>query len=254
VTVDRSIWIEAHPFMVGGAQRSRTTHQSSPNVGHAVKKWIEIARAPGPEGRELLLQRRDEEVVIRIGGVVLMTSRTHGSEEAMAEAALGDRRSDAVLVGGLGLGFTLRAVLDRGGPRMEVTVAELLAPVIAWNRGPVAELAARPLDDSRVTVFEGDVRAVVRRSPEAFDAILLDVDNGPQGLTRAGNAELYGRRGLEELRAALRPKGRLVVWSAGPDARFEQRLVEAGFSSAGSRPVPARKGAGGQHVLFLATR
>jgi spermidine synthase len=219
-----------------------------------LKKWIEIARAKGPEGRELLLQRRDDEVVIRIGGVVLMTSRTHGSEEAMAEAAIAPRANGAVLVGGLGLGFTSRAVLDRAGPGAQVTVAELLPPVVEWNRGPLAELAGRPLEDPRVEIFEGDVRALVRKATGTFDAILLDVDNGPQGLTRAGNAELYGRRGLEELRSALRPQGKLVVWSAGPDARFERRLVEAGFSAARAQSVAARRGGGSQHVLFIAAR
>lgn len=221
-----------------------------------MKPWVTLAEDTAPDGRKLVLQQRDDEQVIRMGGQVLMSSRQHGSEEAMAAAALTShvRPDSAVLVGGLGLGYSLRAVLDRVSPTARITVAELFPAVVRWNRGPLAPLAGAPLGDARVTVYEGDVRALVERSERAFDAILLDVDNGPSALTKSSNAQLYDRTGLSRLHRALRPQGRLVVWSAGPDAAFVRRLTEVGFT-ASDQTVPARDAsAGARHVLFIAER
>ncbi len=223
-----------------------------------MKPWETLDTAPAPGGGELVLARRGEEYAIRVGGHVLMTSRTHGSEEALAEhgcAPLANRARPRVLVGGLGMGYTVRAALDRLGPRASVTVAELVPAVVRWNRGVLAPLAGRPLEDSRVTVVEGDVGAVLREAASApFEAILLDVDNGPAALTRPDNARLYGATGLTLAREALSPGGQLLVWSAAPDARFARRLGEAGLESRVVE-VPARGRSGGtRHVLFLGKR
>jgi spermidine synthase len=219
-----------------------------------VKPWKTLATAGGEQGRPLLLQERDGVFVIRVGGHPLMSSAQHGSEQSMARAALEQRRGAArVLIGGLGLGYTVRAALDLLPPDAEVVVAELFAAVVEWNRGPLAHLACAPLDDPRVRVEVDDVRRVMSRPGPPFDAILLDVDNGPQALSRAGNEALYSREGLHAAHRALRSGGILVVWSAGPDARFLRRLGEAGFQ-ARERAVAAREGSGSRHTLFVATR
>lgn len=220
-----------------------------------MKPWETLDTAPAPGGGELVLARRGEEYVIRVGGHVLMTSRTHGSEEALAEhgcAPLADRARPRVLIGGLGMGYTVRAALERLGPRASITVAELVPAVVRWNRGPLAPLADRPLEDARVTVVEADVFAVLRDAAERpFDAVLLDVDNGPVALTRPENARLYGAGGLALARAALKPGGLLLVWSAAPDPTFSRRLRDAGFEPQ-VLEVPARgKSKGTRHVLFL---
>ena len=173
----------------------------------------------------------------------------------MARAAFNGlpAKSPRVLVGGLGMGFTLRAVLDLVSSTSRIVVAELVPAVVAWNRGPLAELAKAPLLDKRVEVFEGDVARPLGEAHATFDAILLDVDNGPAALTRPQNARLYGSAGLSILRHALRSGGRLVLWSAGPDSSFEARLVKAGFA-VDVRSVAAHKGSSGpKHVLFIAT-
>jgi spermidine synthase len=219
-----------------------------------VKPWILVAQAEAPEGGTFQLLRRGEEFVIKIDGSWLMSSRTHGSEEALAEAGIDERtRARArVLVGGLGFGFTLRAALDRVGAAARVTVAEISQAVIDWNRGPLAALAGHPLRDARVSLEHGDVGACIRAARSAFEAILLDVDNGPEALTARGNRALYHAEGLAEIARALAPGGRLAVWSAGPDARFLARLKAAGLA-AEARAVPARV-AGARHTLFVATR
>ena len=220
-----------------------------------MKPWEVLARAPAPDGGEFVLHHRDGEFVIRVRGQELMSSRVHGSEEEMARlasAALGDIAAPRVLIGGLGLGYTLRATLDALGAGAQVVVAELAEAIVTWNRGPLAHLAGRPLEDPRVRVEIADVRHVMRGGAP-WHAILLDVDNGPAALTRASNASLYDSPGLAAAHAALAPGGVLVVWSAGPDDRFTTRLSQAGFL-AETHPVRAGKGRGTRHTLFVARR
>lgn len=213
-----------------------------------------IDKVRNSDGTEFVLARRGDEWVVRVGGRVLMSSRMHDSEEALAVHAL-ERvaTARAVLVGGLGLGFTLRAVLDRLTDDSKVTVAELVPELVAWNRVHCGALAGHPLADPRCAVVVGDVFDAIKRSPRMFDAILLDVDNGPVALSHASNQQLYGSRGLRTCHSALRPRGVLAVWSAGPSPRFERRVADAGFDVEMLR-VAARKGSHGSHVLFLATK
>ncbi|MDQ2642889.1 MAG: MnmC family methyltransferase [Myxococcota bacterium] len=206
------------------------------------------------DGTEFVLARRDDEWVVRAGGMLLMSSRMHHSEEELAALALTRvTQPRSVLVGGLGLGYTLRAVLDRTGEQTRVTIAELVPAVVEWNRTHVRALAGNPLVDPRANVVVGDVFETIARAQGAFDVILLDVDNGPVGLSQARNQRLYGYRGVRSCLAALRPGGVLAVWSAGSNARFERRLVEAGFEVEVIRPL-ARKGSRMRHVVFLAKR
>jgi spermidine synthase len=218
-------------------------------------EYLESATVPG--GGELSLYRRGEEFSIRVAGRELMNSRVHGSEETLAEMAiarLADRPRPRLLIGGLGMGFTLAAALRRLGPEGRVVVAELVPAVVIWNRGPLAALAGRPLEDGRASVHAGDVAEVLRAERQAYDAILLDVDNGPEGLVRKGNDWLYARPGLEAAFAALRPGGVLAVWSAAPSAVFVQRLRRAGFAVE-ERRARAREARGGRrHTIWLATR
>jgi len=212
--------------------------------------WQTLGRARAPDGGELVLYQRGGEFVIRVDGRELMSSRAHGSEEEMARRACGAAMKD-VLIGGLGLGYTVRAALDslRGDAR--VVVVEIVLAVVEWNRGPLAHLAGRPLDDPRVSVEIGDVGRVLRAG-HRWDAILLDVDNGPVALTRKGNHALYGPTGLATAKSALRRGGVLAVWSAHRDDGFVSRLRKAGFS-AEAVDVPARGVAGGpMHTIFLA--
>jgi spermidine synthase len=211
------------------------------------------ASVPGNDA-PLTLLRRGGEFVIRIGATALMSSTAHGSEEALAElgcARIADRVDAHVLVGGLGMGFTLAAALRHVGPRARVVVAELMPAVVEWNRGPLAHLAGRPLDDPRVSVREGDVGDCIRGGRADFDAILLDVDDGPDGLTRTANDSLYSASGLRDTGAALRAGGVLGVWSVAPDADFTRRLARAGFAVEES-VVRARRTKGGRHTLWLA--
>lgn len=203
-----------------------------------------------------MLLRHGGEFVIRIGARALMASGSHGSEEALAEwacARVGDRPRARVLVGGLGMGFTLAAALRHLGPGAHVEVAELVPAVVDWNRGPLAHLAGRPLEDPRVAVYAGDVAGRIRAARGALDAILLDVDNGPDGLTASANDWLYSAAGLAAAFAALRPGGVLGVWSVAPDREFARRLGQAGFA-AEERVVRARGKKGGRHTLWLAAR
>ena len=221
-----------------------------------MQPWEIAGRARAPDGTELVLARRGGEWVVRSGGRILMSSRLHGSEEALATLAL-ERviRPRTVLIGGLGLGFTLRAALDRIGPEARVVVAELLPEVAEWNRGPVAGLAGRPLDDPRVRLQIGDVAGRIGEARGAFDAILLDVDNGASPIAHPANGRLYGDAGVRACREALRQGGVLAVWSAGPDDAYLARLSRAGLE-AEARVVPARGAgaAGARHVIFLASR
>jgi spermidine synthase len=218
-----------------------------------VIRWRELDRARSPGGRdEITLHQRGDGLSIRIGGKELMNSRRHGSEAALAVLAcerVRHRAGARVLVGGLGMGYTLAAALEVCGRDARVVVLELFPAVVSWNHGVVGELAGHPLRDARVDVRVGDVAEVVRAG-EPFDAILLDVDNGPDGLTQQSNDWLYGAAGLAAARRALRDKGVLAVWSAAPDPAFVRRLARAGFEVETHR-VRARPGAGDRHVIYL---
>lgn len=215
--------------------------------------WQIVERAAAPDGAEWTLARRGEEWVVRAGGRVLMSSRQHGSEEALAALALGKiNRPRAVLVGGLGLGFTLRAALDRLPASAKVVVVELVPALAAWNRSHVGHLAGRPLDDPRTRLQHGDVLARIAEAKGAYDAILLDVDNGPSALSDAANARIYGDAGVRACRDALRAGGALAAWSAGPDDRYRMRLEKAGLEVE-VHAVAARGGTsrGVRHVVFV---
>ncbi|MBF5043593.1 hypothetical protein FGE12_14445 [Aggregicoccus sp. 17bor-14] len=223
-----------------------------------MKPWETLEKAHTPEGAELVLARRGDEYVLRVGGHLLMSSRVHGSEEALAHATcapLEGRPKARVLVGGLGFGYTVRAALAHLARDARVTVAELMPAVVAWNRTLLAELAGRPLEDPRVTVVEGDVSSLMGRHAGTFDAILLDVDNGPRALTQDDNFGLYSLTGLAMAYGALRPGGLLGVWSAAPDPAFLKRMGQAGFAAQVTSP-PARAGAtkGPRHTLFIGKR
>ncbi len=182
-----------------------------------------LATAAVPGGDPLRLFRRGEDYFITLGHSELMTSRMSGSEEALAELGIDRLRGNAaphLLIGGYGMGFTLRAALARLGAEARVTVAELVPEIVDWARGPMAALTAGCLDDPRVDVVLGDVGAVIGGATRRYDTILLDVDNGPDGLTREGNDRIYSMAGLARARGALRPGGILAIWSAAPDARF----------------------------------
>jgi spermidine synthase len=222
-----------------------------------MKPWELLGEARTPDGKLLALTRRAGEYVIHADGKSLMSSRMHGSEEALAHFGcrqLAACEAPRVLIGGLGMGFTLRATLDLLPPAASVVVAELVPAVAEWNRGPLGPLAGHPLADRRVRVELCDVAALLRRSAGAFDAVLLDVDNGPSAFTQPGNAGLYDDSGLAAVRAALAPGGTLAVWSAREDRRFEQRLRWGGFTVEVER-VRGRLAKGGpRHTIFVARR
>jgi len=220
--------------------------------------WQLLDTVPIPgDGGQLQLHRRGAEFSISIvGSGVLMNTRAHGSEDALAELGcqrVVDRSQPRVLVGGLGMGFTLAAALQNLGPTAEVVVAELVPGVVTWNRGPLGMYAGNPLADPRTSVYEGDVAKLLRSAKKAFDAILLDVDNGPGGLTRKKNDWLYTADGLTAAYTALHPRGILAVWSAGPDKDFNERLRKIGFEVRQTR-VRARGKKGELHVIWLAER
>ncbi|PNY80465.1 spermidine synthase [Deinococcus koreensis] len=223
--------------------------------------WVPLARAAIPgTTQQLCLHRRGDllEFSIQISGYVseLMNSRMHASEDALAElgcAVISGRPAPHVLVGGLGMGFTLAAALKALGPGSRVTVAELVPEVVEWNRGPLGECAAYPLHDPRTHVHVGDVAELLRQGHATYDAVLLDVDNGPEGMTHHGNDWLYSPAGLAAARRSLRPGGVLAVWSATPDERFTRRLRQAGFR-VDVHTVRARPGKGARHTIWLAHR
>ena len=204
----------------------------------------------------MVLSRRGQDFEIRVGGQQLMSSFVHGSEEELARLVCGKlTRLEAprVLIGGLGLGYTLRAALDVL-PRAAVTVAELIPAVVSWNEGPLGHLADFPLRDERVRVVVMDVRLVLAEQAAAYDAILLDVDNGPEGLTASDNDRLYGEEGLRACHRALTPGGWLGVWSADPNDAFARRLRAGGFE-VDVRTVRAHANKrGSRHTIFLARR
>jgi spermidine synthase len=214
--------------------------------------WTVVDQALTPDGTALVLARRGDEWEISAGGYTLMSSRLHGSEEALAHLAL-ERAPGvrAVLLGGLGLGYSLRAALDRLPASGRVTVAELSPAVVEWNRTHVAGLARRPLDDARVHVQVCDVLGVIRQAAAAWDLILLDVDNGPGAIAQSSNSDLYDAAGIRSCRRALRAGGVLGVWSAVPDEGYLRRLRDGGFE-ASAHPVRARRGGRKKHVVFVA--
>jgi spermidine synthase len=217
---------------------------------------LDTATIPG-DGGEMRLYQRGTEYSIRVGAYELMNSRVHGSEDALASLVcerLGDPHKLRVLVGGLGMGFTLAAVLQHTGASSEVVIAELVPAVIAWHRGPLAVVSHGALDDPRVTIRESDVAAIIRAEKNAFDAILLDVDNGPAGLTSKQNDRLYDANGLRAAHASLRPGGILAVWSAGPDERFTKRLRQAGFETEEVKVRGRGEKGGARYLIWLARR
>jgi spermidine synthase len=213
------------------------------------------ATVPG-DGGELRLMQRGAEFSIMSGSIELMNSRLSGSEQALATlvcARLRDRPRAHLLIGGFGMGFTLRSALENLGPEARVTVAELAPAVIAWARGPMAHLSGDCLKDPRLTVREGDVGDLIGPVEAGYDAILLDVDNGPDGLSRKANDRLYGHQGLADARRALRPQGILAVWSSAPNDGFAQRLRQAGYAVEEVRVRATAGGRGARHVIWLAT-
>ena len=219
-----------------------------------MRPWELLGETRTPDGEDMRLTRQGSEYVILAGGKPLMSSRMHGSEEALAafgcrEARLRDEA--CVLVGGLGMGFTLRATLDLLPPGATVVVAELVPAVVEWNRGPLGPLAGHPLKDRRVRIEIGDVADTLRASRGRFDAVLLDVDNGPAAFTATHNTRLYDDGGLAAARESLKPGGVLAVWSAWDDRRFEQRLEHGGFEVQVERVRGRLKKGGPRHTIFL---
>ena len=219
-------------------------------------RWEPIGRASVPGTKHVLeLQRRGDEWSMRVDGFELMNSRQHGSEEALCElgcAPIKERPRARVMIGGLGMGYSLTAALAQLGPRAEVVVSELVPEVVEWNRGPLGPLAGHPLRDRRVRIALGDVGALIAASPGQYDAILLDVDNGPKGLVREENEALYGAAALRRAFTALRAGGVLGVWSAARAPAFAQRVRRAGFQleEHAARGRGARGGA--RHTLWMA--
>jgi spermidine synthase len=215
-----------------------------------------LATAPIPGGDELRLYRRDTDFIIALGANELMSSRSSGSEEALALMTCDRLQTEAphLLIGGYGMGFTLRAALARLGPQARCTVVELVPEIIDWARGPMAGLTAGCLDDPRVDLVMRDVSRAIRGAERAYDAILLDVDNGPDGLTRPDNDEIYSTHGLVAAKNALRPGGVLAIWSAGPDEKFARRLKHAGFDVEDVMVRAGRGGKGARHIIWFARR
>ncbi len=221
-----------------------------------MKPFERLDAATAPDGTVLTLYRHDGAYVIRVGGVELMSTRRHHSEEQLAELVCGPLRGAPgarVLVGGLGFGFTLRAALAALGADAEVVVAELVEAVVRWNADPAYALAGPALRDPRVVVRRADVADVLAASPGRFDGIMLDVDNGADALTAAANARLYRAAGIRAAAAALRPGGRLAYWSAAPDPKFADALRRAGLAVEETR-TRAHATAGPRHALYVARR
>ncbi len=218
--------------------------------------WIKLDETTVPGGGVLKLMQRGTEYSIMSGTTELMNSRLSGSEEQLATlsaARLVNRPAPRVLVGGLGMGFTLRAALGSFRPDAELVVAELVPAVVAWARGPLASIHGTSLDDPRVRLHEGDVAAAIAAGPR-WDAILLDVDNGPGGLSRPDNDRLYSPAGLATAQARLVPGGHLAVWSSHPDEKFTRRLRQAGFAVEEVAVRATRSGKGARHTIWFATR
>ena len=219
--------------------------------------WENLGSAtiPNHDG-ELRLSKRGEEYSIRVNNAELMNSRAHGSEEALAKLGcqrVAERGKPQILIGGLGMGFTTAAALKHLPESAAVVVAELVPGLVEWNQTIFGHLAGEPLQDQRVSVVIGDVALLLKQSERAFDAILLDVDNGPEGLTHPDNDWLYAPPGLRAARKALKPRGVLAVWSVAPDMLFTKRLQQAGFQVEESRPRAIGRGKGARHCVWLAS-
>lgn len=221
--------------------------------------WQLLGTATIPNnGGELRLAQREKEFSISLKGVrgELMNSRTHSSEQALAElgcAHIASAESAAVLVGGMGMGFTLAAALKATTGSSTITVAELVPEVIEWNQGPLGECAAYPLNNSRTEVYLGDVAALFANPKPTFNAILLDVDNGPEGFTHTDNTGLYSLDSLHAIRKTLRKNGVLAVWSAWHDPAFTAQLKKAKFTVS-VKTVRAHKGKGSKHTIYLGVK
>lgn len=219
------------------------------------RKLIDTVEIPG-ESKKISLYQRGTEFSISIGTHQLMNSRENGSEKALAELAcqkLSDRSQANVLIGGLGMGFTLASALSEIGPASKVVVAELVPGVVEWNRGILAELAGSPLKDKRVVVRETDVGDILLQGPNTYDAIILDVDNGPTGFTQKDNGRLYSKEGLFIAFSALRAGGVLAVWSSGQDPAFTIRLRKAGFEVE-ERRIRSNVTRGARQMIWLASK
>ena len=229
-------------------------HRPTPDMSST--RLIHTASIPG-EGGELGLYQRGPDYFIKIvGGQDLMNTRAHASEDALGLIAcrgLREKSATRVLIGGLGMGFTLSATLKILAADAEVVIAEIVPGVVEWNRGVLGSFAGRPLDDTRTQLHTVDVTVLLRRERVGFDAVVLDVDNGPGGLTKASNQWLYSKAGLSVLFRALRPGGTLAIWSAAPDKAFTRRLRAAGFVVE-ETAVRAHAGKGARHVIWLARR
>jgi spermidine synthase len=223
-----------------------------------VLPWIQLDTAVMPDGGgELRLKQRGGEFSIMLGTIELMNSRLSGSEEQLARLSfdrIKNHPKPHLLIGGLGMGFTLRAALDVVGDDARITVGELVPAVVEWARGPMAEVFKGCLDDRRVDIALGDVGLTIGKAKAKYDAILLDVDNGPEGLTRRKNDDLYSVAGLRAAKTALRPNGVLSVWSSAPDAGFTRRLRDAGFAVEELKVRASTKGSGARHVIWMATK
>jgi spermidine synthase len=222
-----------------------------------VKPFELLGEAVSADGSAMRLVRRGEEYLILIDGSVLMSSRMHGSEEALATFGCERARTllrPSVLIGGLGMGFTLRATLDLLPADATVVVAELVPTVVEWNRGPLGPLAKEPLQDKRVRVEMGNVATTIRSRETQFDAVLLDVDNGPAALTDANNAGLYDDRGIAAAHASLKKEGVLAIWAVKEDRKFVQRLREGGFDAQALRARGRLIKGGPRHTVFVARK
>jgi spermidine synthase len=221
-----------------------------------MKPSVRIATARTPNGGEMVLYQHDRDFSIKINGKELMHSRQHESELALARlgcAHLAGRKAPSILIGGLGLGYTLRQALDMLTPDAQVVVGELLEAVVGWNRAFLGQLNGQPLGDERVDVKTGDIVGLISRSRNRFDAILLDIDNGPGAITDSGNRRLYGPEGIRACRLALREQGCLAVWSAEPSKKFERLLMRCSFHVRRYR-VPAYRGSKSQaRFVWLAS-
>lgn len=221
-----------------------------------MKPFERLGEARTPQGTRLEFLRHDRSYLIRADGIELMSSRRHLSEDTLAQVAcrpIRDRATARVLVGGLGLGFTLRAALAELGPDAEVVVAELMPEVIAWNANPDYDLSAVAMADPRTTIVNDDVTNVLKANPNGFDAIMLDTDNGPDGMLMSENARLYAMHGIEITRAALREGGVIAYWSVGDDPRFVDALERSGMRTETLR-ARAHTTAGPMHTIYVARR
>lgn len=219
-----------------------------------MKRWEELASVTTPDGSQMKLQRHDGNYVIRADGYDLMTSFSHGSEDAMMTLACPKPPANAcILVGGLGMGYTLAATLNLMPPGSTVVVSELVPEVVEWNHGPLGPLAGHPLNDPRTNLIVGDVADVIRDSKSRFDAVLLDVDNSFDSFTLPHNSWLYTSDGLAAAHRALRPSGALAIWSVGTERTFELTLQRAGFT-ASTHPVRGHGKRGGHYSVIVGRR